>query len=477
MASADMGIVVIEDDHHISDLVALYLRRDGFRVVQADDAERGLAAHRPRTARLVVLDLGLPASSTGSDVCRRLRRGEPPGPRPDPECPRRRGRPHPGPRARGRRLRHQAVQRPRAVARVHAILRRTGASGTTEGPAIVGFGAVSVDTGRREARRDDEVVPLATRRVRPPGLPRSTTRAWPCPANSSSTASGVRLVRRRADRRRARPPAPQEARPRPAARHRVGRRLPPRMSAHPLGPRPHPVRQRLTIAIIALVLVTVAATSIGSYVLIRRATISTAEQELSRRGAGHLHDLLRPDRPRPRSRSAGSWPWSPVPATSRRCSSCCWPPTAPIAQPLDAGLTTGDIDPQALLAGEQVTGHTPGLLDLLGRAHPAAGHHRRDTGADRVPSGPQPGRRDPLLRPRSASSGVAAAALVAAALARRFTRPVVAAVDTTRRIASGDLDAASRSGPTRIPSSPSWPTRSTRWGRTWPGPATRSGSS
>ena len=36
---------------------------------------------------------------------------------------------------------------------------------------------------------------------------------------------------------------------------------------------------------------------------------------------------------------------------------------------------------------------------------------------------------------------LAVAALVAAALARRFTRPITAAVTTTRRIASGDLDA------------------------------------
>jgi DNA-binding response OmpR family regulator len=35
-------IVVIEDNPNISDLVALYLRREGYRVLQADDAERGL---------------------------------------------------------------------------------------------------------------------------------------------------------------------------------------------------------------------------------------------------------------------------------------------------------------------------------------------------------------------------------------------------------------------------------------------------
>ena len=40
------------------------------------------------------------------------------------------------------------------------------------------------------------------------------------------------------------------------------------------------MRRRLTIAIIALVVVTVAVTSLGSYVLIRRAAVSTAEREL-----------------------------------------------------------------------------------------------------------------------------------------------------------------------------------------------------
>ena len=49
------------------------------------------------------------------------------------------------------------------VARVHAILRRTGTSVGSVAPAVVGFGTVVVDTGRREVRRDDEVVPLATR--------------------------------------------------------------------------------------------------------------------------------------------------------------------------------------------------------------------------------------------------------------------------------------------------------------------------
>ncbi len=43
MAADGDTIVVIEDDQNISDLVALYLRREGFRVLQAPDGEQGLA--------------------------------------------------------------------------------------------------------------------------------------------------------------------------------------------------------------------------------------------------------------------------------------------------------------------------------------------------------------------------------------------------------------------------------------------------
>ena len=72
MANPEVGVVVIEDDPHISDLVAMYLRRDGFRVVQAGDAKRGLAAIERESPRLVVVDIGLPGELDGLDVCRRL---------------------------------------------------------------------------------------------------------------------------------------------------------------------------------------------------------------------------------------------------------------------------------------------------------------------------------------------------------------------------------------------------------------------
>src|SRR2546421_8507031 len=68
-------IVVVEDDPNIADLVDMYLRREGFRVIQAEDGERGLSAVDRERPRLVILDVGLPGGVDGLEVCRRLRAG------------------------------------------------------------------------------------------------------------------------------------------------------------------------------------------------------------------------------------------------------------------------------------------------------------------------------------------------------------------------------------------------------------------
>jgi DNA-binding response OmpR family regulator len=65
-------VVVIEDDPSIADLLDLYLREAGFRVLLADQGRRGLeliALHQPAMA---VLDIGLP-DIDGFEVCRRIR--------------------------------------------------------------------------------------------------------------------------------------------------------------------------------------------------------------------------------------------------------------------------------------------------------------------------------------------------------------------------------------------------------------------
>jgi len=142
-------VVVVEDDPHIADLVDLYLRREGFRVLLAGDGETGLEHFVRDDPCIVILDVGLPGARDGFDVCRDIR-------------------------ARSNvpvlflTARDEEVDRilglelgaddylvkpfsPRElVARVRAILRRT-----REGPApqeVITLGELEVDMRRREAR-------------------------------------------------------------------------------------------------------------------------------------------------------------------------------------------------------------------------------------------------------------------------------------------------------------------------------------
>jgi DNA-binding response OmpR family regulator len=158
----DQGtIVVVEDDANIADLVDMYLRREGFRVLQATEGERGLEVIEREKPRLVILDVGLPGHLDGLEVCRRLRAA---GTVPvlmltarDAEIDRVLG------------LEMGAddyVTKPfsprELVARVKAILRRA------DGPArpvpdVLLAGGVEVDAGRRGARVNGAVIPLATR--------------------------------------------------------------------------------------------------------------------------------------------------------------------------------------------------------------------------------------------------------------------------------------------------------------------------
>jgi DNA-binding response OmpR family regulator len=73
MAEEGRGLVlVVEDDPAIADLVARYLRREGFTVQVEADGKAGLGAVRRLRPVAVVLDVGLP-SLDGIEVCRALR--------------------------------------------------------------------------------------------------------------------------------------------------------------------------------------------------------------------------------------------------------------------------------------------------------------------------------------------------------------------------------------------------------------------
>ena len=156
-------IVVVEDDPNIADLLDLYLRQAGYRVLQAGDGERGLELVSTHAPRLVVLDLGLPGGVDGLEVCRRLRSKETTAAVPILMLTARDGEID---RVLGLEMgADDYVTKPfsprEIVARVKAILRR--AEGVKAPASILAVGSVEVDTGRREVRVAGEPIALATR--------------------------------------------------------------------------------------------------------------------------------------------------------------------------------------------------------------------------------------------------------------------------------------------------------------------------
>ena len=154
-------IVVVEDDHNIADLLELYLRREGYRVVQAETGEDGLAAVHDQRPRLVVLDIGLPGGVDGLEVCRRLRSTT------DVPVIMLTARDEEVDRVLGLELgADDYVTKPfsprEVVARVKAILRRAEGSGR-EPADVIAIGTVEVDAARREARVAGRPIALATR--------------------------------------------------------------------------------------------------------------------------------------------------------------------------------------------------------------------------------------------------------------------------------------------------------------------------
>ena len=155
-------IVVVEDDASIADLLDLYLRRDGFRVLLADNGDDGLEIIERESPVLVILDIGLPGVD-GLEVCRRLRaKSKVPVlflTARDDEVDRILG------------LEMGAddyVTKPfsprEMVARVKAVLRRTEDSGPAADTApTFKIDDLEVDMARREARRGGRPVALATR--------------------------------------------------------------------------------------------------------------------------------------------------------------------------------------------------------------------------------------------------------------------------------------------------------------------------
>lgn len=153
-------VLVVEDDQNIADLVDLYLRKNGYQTIRADNGEDGLAALSARRPELVLLDVGLPGEMDGFDVCRELRsRSDVPVifmTARDDEVDRVMG------------LKFGAddyVVKPfsprELVARVEAVLRRS--AGRTDSTDPVQVGDVVVDLEAHEVRADGDPVELTRR--------------------------------------------------------------------------------------------------------------------------------------------------------------------------------------------------------------------------------------------------------------------------------------------------------------------------
>ena len=69
----DVTILVVDDEQNIVDLVAAYLKKDGFHVITASDGEQALALARAERPNLIVLDIMLPKMD-GLEVLTHIRR-------------------------------------------------------------------------------------------------------------------------------------------------------------------------------------------------------------------------------------------------------------------------------------------------------------------------------------------------------------------------------------------------------------------
>lgn len=153
-------VLVVEDEKAISDMLRMYLSREGFGVHIESDGVAGLAAAKQLRPVAIILDVGLP-SMDGTEVCRQLRAAGDWTPvlfctARDEEIDRILG------------LEMGAddyITKPfsprEVVARIKSVMRRT--SGIPEGAGLVEVGPVALDPDtRRVTLNGDEVTLTAT---------------------------------------------------------------------------------------------------------------------------------------------------------------------------------------------------------------------------------------------------------------------------------------------------------------------------
>ncbi|MGO8870270.1 MAG: ATP-binding protein [Acidimicrobiales bacterium] len=199
------------------------------------------------------------------------------------------------------------------------------------------------------------------------------------------------------------------------------------------------MRRRLTIAILVLLAATLVVTTGGSYILIRRAAVSTTQQALAgqaRAISSTISDgtvVTRVSFRRELAVISNAGAFSGIAVVELSAGGT-------ITGDVPSGVDLRPDQVQDLENGLQVTGHTRSLLvySAVPTPIPKATGYLPVLIVTRQAHDPANGLRYFAL---VAAIGLAIAALVATALARRFTRPIQAAVTATGQIAAGDLDA------------------------------------
>ena len=69
---SQIGILVVDDEKEIADLVEIYLVSDGYKVYKASSAKEGLEILEEEEIHMVLLDIMMPGMD-GLEMCRKIR--------------------------------------------------------------------------------------------------------------------------------------------------------------------------------------------------------------------------------------------------------------------------------------------------------------------------------------------------------------------------------------------------------------------
>jgi DNA-binding response OmpR family regulator len=160
-------VLVVEDEQEIRDLLAHYLRKDGFRPLVAPDAEAGLSLARSERPDMILLDIMLPGMD-GLELLRIVRA--------DPAIGRTpllmlTAKGDETDRVVGLELgADDYIPKPfsprEVIARVKAILRRSAPAPAAAGDKVYEYGTLAMDLSRHEVRVGGELSTLTTKEFR-----------------------------------------------------------------------------------------------------------------------------------------------------------------------------------------------------------------------------------------------------------------------------------------------------------------------